>query len=183
MIYTSGFPNERLKLKLFVYMVFTLEVVQTIILTKSFFDVFGYGFGEPESYDRVGAIWFSVSFLSGIGQYSLWAVVLKVLRVFWKLIRLILTVAFLTQMFYAVRLHKLSNSYRVPIVVSLVCLSSINSIHKILTLHANLQLAVTQAAGAIYNASILKSAGRFSRLPQKPFRVSNLVGVVPFMVY
>ena len=51
-------------------MVFTLEVVQTIILTKSFFDVFGYGFGEPESYDRVGAIWFSVSFLSGIGQYS-----------------------------------------------------------------------------------------------------------------
>lgn len=67
----GGFARDPLRNKLFVYVVFTLEVVQTIILTKSFFDVFGYGFGDPGAYDRVGAIWFSVSFLSGIGLFYL----------------------------------------------------------------------------------------------------------------
>lgn len=67
----NSFPNERLRIKLFVYIVFALEVVQTVMLTKSLFDIFGYGFGDPRAYDRVGSIWFSVPFISGIGLCSI----------------------------------------------------------------------------------------------------------------
>lgn len=67
-IYISGFPRDAMRNKIFVYIVMSLEITQTVILTKSYFDVFGYGFGDLEAYDHVGAIWFSISFLSGTSQ-------------------------------------------------------------------------------------------------------------------
>lgn len=70
MIYVSAFSHEPRRNRLFVYAVFTLEIVQTIILTKSYFEIFASGFGDSEAYDRTGAIWFSVPFMSGIGEDS-----------------------------------------------------------------------------------------------------------------
>lgn len=69
MIYVSAFSQDPRRNRLFVYTVFTLEITQTIILTKSYFEIFASGFGDPGAYDRTGAIWFSVPFMSGIGLY------------------------------------------------------------------------------------------------------------------
>ncbi|KAF5323680.1 hypothetical protein D9619_012861 [Psilocybe cf. subviscida] len=133
LIYVGGYPKDPLRNKLFVYTIVTLEVVQTTILTKSYFDVFGYGFGDQNSYDNIGAIWFSVPFLSGI-------------------------VAFLAELFYAMRLYRLSQSYMVPMVVC--------------GLTGYRQLAVIQVAGAISNAIVVKDAGLFSLIPEKGFRIA-----------
>lgn len=114
-IYIGGFPLDPIRNKLFVYTVFTLEVVQTIILTKSYFDVFGYGFGQPAAYDHIGDIWFSVPFLSGVGRCHL-----RYCSIFIILIISIFLVAFLAEIFYAMRLHRLSQSMVVPIVVCMV---------------------------------------------------------------
>ncbi|KAF5310292.1 hypothetical protein D9619_010135 [Psilocybe cf. subviscida] len=128
LIYISAFPRDPRRNRLFVYAVFTLEIIQTIILTKSYFDTFASGFGDPEAYDRTGAIWFSVPFMSGI-------------------------VAFLAEIFYAMRLYLLSESYRVPIVVCV--------------------LAVIQAGGAISCAVVVKEARLFSQIPQAAFSITS----------
>jgi hypothetical protein len=132
-IYISAFPQDPRRNKLFVYAVFTLEIIQTIILTKSYFEIFASGFGDPEAYDRTGAIWFSVPFMSGIGLYPSFETLsdsgsLPISGV--KSESCVLTipcipsiVAFLAEIFYALRLYLLSESYRVPIVVSVVCFS------------------------------------------------------------
>ncbi|THV03796.1 hypothetical protein K435DRAFT_561720, partial [Dendrothele bispora CBS 962.96] len=65
-LYYLAFPNDRLLPKAVVYFVYILEAVQTILLTRDAFRVFGYGFGSTASLDEMAWIWFSVPIMSGI---------------------------------------------------------------------------------------------------------------------
>lgn len=68
--YITAFPHDHLRNRLFVYTIFTLEIIQLLILTKSHFEIFAYDFGDPEAYDRTGALWFGAPFMSSISVSS-----------------------------------------------------------------------------------------------------------------
>jgi len=57
--------------KTVVYFVYLLEAVQTVLLTRDAFRVFGYGFGSMASLDAMAWIWFSVPIMSGISKSAL----------------------------------------------------------------------------------------------------------------
>ncbi|KAF9483231.1 hypothetical protein BDN70DRAFT_929402 [Pholiota conissans] len=92
-LYYLGFPKDPIRNKIFVFSVFGLEIMQTIIITQSAFHVFGSGYGHFEAYDSINLAWFSVPILSGM-------------------------VAFLAEMFYAYRIRILSGSYKASTVIS-----------------------------------------------------------------
>ncbi|KDR72410.1 hypothetical protein GALMADRAFT_143241 [Galerina marginata CBS 339.88] len=78
--------------KVFVYLVYVLEVTQTIIITMSAFHVFAAGYGNFAFYNNVELAWFSVPVISGM-------------------------VAFLAEAFYAYRISILADSYWVAGVI------------------------------------------------------------------
>ncbi|KAF9526107.1 hypothetical protein CPB83DRAFT_858346 [Crepidotus variabilis] len=84
-IYHLAFPNDHIRNKALSYSVYVLEIVQTMMLTQSAFHAFAEGFGNVEYMMEVGNLWFSVPILSGM-------------------------IFFITQMFYAYRVHRLSGS-------------------------------------------------------------------------
>ncbi|KDR72258.1 hypothetical protein GALMADRAFT_143116 [Galerina marginata CBS 339.88] len=85
-LYHLAFPKDPLRNKIFVYLVFLLEVLQTVIITISAWNVFGSGYGDFSVYNRVALAWFSVPVISGV-------------------------VAFLAEAFYAYRITVLAQSY------------------------------------------------------------------------
>ncbi|KAF9555073.1 hypothetical protein CPC08DRAFT_766207 [Agrocybe pediades] len=85
-IYYLSFPRDPWRHKAFVYTIFAFEIIQTVIVTISAWNVFGSGYGNFQVYNRIALAWFSVPAISGI-------------------------VAFLAQVFYAHRIRVLSESY------------------------------------------------------------------------
>ena len=67
-MYYLAFPADPTRNKLFVYSVFVLEVVQTVIITQSAFHVFGEGYGNFAYFNGVELAWFSVPIITGIGK-------------------------------------------------------------------------------------------------------------------
>ncbi|KAJ6528795.1 hypothetical protein DFH09DRAFT_157761 [Mycena vulgaris] len=98
-LYYQAFPNDRWSIKCLVYTVYTIELVQTILLTHDAFIIFGYGFGDPSVLAEVGFDWLTIPIMSGL-------------------------VAFIGQSFYAYRVHVLSKSWFIPILIVVVALTS-----------------------------------------------------------
>ncbi|KIM35505.1 hypothetical protein M413DRAFT_430727 [Hebeloma cylindrosporum] len=94
-LYSAAFPKDPLRTKVVVYLIYALEVTQTVLITRSTFVAFVYGFGNMKASDNVGFVWLSVPLLTGI-------------------------VAFVAEGFYAYRISILARSYWVPGLVSLL---------------------------------------------------------------
>ena len=67
-MYYLAFPTDPKRNKFFVYSVFILEIMQTIMITRSAFHVFGEGYGNLAFFDSIELGWFSVPILTGIGR-------------------------------------------------------------------------------------------------------------------
>ncbi|KAF9072056.1 hypothetical protein BDP27DRAFT_1418416 [Rhodocollybia butyracea] len=98
-LYYLAFPNDRYIIKCVVYGIFTIEVIQTVLITHDAFAIFGYGFGNFDSLTDIHMEWFTVPVMSGV-------------------------VAFVGQAFYAYRIWVLSRSKVVPLLILLVSLVS-----------------------------------------------------------
>ncbi|KAF4616577.1 hypothetical protein D9613_008945 [Agrocybe pediades] len=94
-LYYLAFPNDPLRNKLLVYVVFALEITQTVIMTNTAFRVFGFGYGDFDAFNDVELAWFEVPVICGV-------------------------VAFIAQLFYAHRIKVLSRSYWVAGVILLL---------------------------------------------------------------
>ncbi|KAF9062537.1 hypothetical protein BDP27DRAFT_1368762 [Rhodocollybia butyracea] len=99
-LYYLAFPNDRRTVKCIVYSIFTTEVVQSILVTRDAFAIYGYGFGNFNSLTDMHLDWLTVPVMSGI-------------------------VAFAGQTFYAYRISILSNSKAVPVLILLSSKTSI----------------------------------------------------------
>ncbi|KAF9467739.1 hypothetical protein BDZ94DRAFT_900411 [Collybia nuda] len=64
--YYRAFPNDRPFLKILVYGVFTLEVVQTILVARDAFDTFVVGFADLTTLSNIRLLWLSFPVLGGI---------------------------------------------------------------------------------------------------------------------
>jgi hypothetical protein len=69
--YYAAFPNDKLSTKCLVYIVYVIEMVQTILVTSNGFNTFGDGFGDISSLAEVGLDWLTVPIMGGIGMASL----------------------------------------------------------------------------------------------------------------
>jgi hypothetical protein len=106
-LYYLAFPKDPLRNKVWVYLTFFLESVQTIITTYLAFTSFASGYGNYTVFDRgISVSWFSVPLLTGV-------------------------VASLAQSLYAYRIYVLSQSYTLPAVIMI--LSAVQLIGSILT--------------------------------------------------
>ncbi|KAJ8081124.1 hypothetical protein PM082_017965 [Marasmius tenuissimus] len=65
-IYYLGFPHDRWVPKGIVAVVFTLELVQTVLATKDGFDYFGAGWGDMTALDKVGLLWISIPVMTAL---------------------------------------------------------------------------------------------------------------------
>lgn len=66
-LYYEAFPNDRLVNKCLVYTVYTLELVQTILITQAMFATFGFGFGDPGALVKANFAWLAVPIMAGLG--------------------------------------------------------------------------------------------------------------------
>ncbi|KAJ7153927.1 hypothetical protein C8R43DRAFT_1186753 [Mycena crocata] len=98
-LYYQAFPKDRSFNKYLVYGIYLFEFVQTMLVTHSAFATFGYGFGNVAALTNMHFAWLTVPIMSGI-------------------------VAFVGQSFYAYRLHVLSKSWGLSIVIIAVSLTS-----------------------------------------------------------
>ncbi|KAJ6468172.1 hypothetical protein DFH09DRAFT_1001040, partial [Mycena vulgaris] len=98
-LYYQAFPDDRWSTKCLVYTVYTLELVQTILLTHDAFAMFGYGFGNPLALTEIGFDWLTIPIMSGL-------------------------VAFIGQSFYAYRVYVLSKSWLIPTLIVVVSMTS-----------------------------------------------------------
>ncbi|KAJ6503135.1 hypothetical protein DFH09DRAFT_1440430 [Mycena vulgaris] len=98
-LYYQAFPDDRWSTKCLVYTVYTLELVQTILLTHDAFAMFGYGFGDPLALTEIGFDWLTIPIMSGL-------------------------VAFIGQSFYAYRVYVLSKSWLIPTLIVVVSMTS-----------------------------------------------------------
>ncbi|KAJ6528764.1 hypothetical protein DFH09DRAFT_1412728 [Mycena vulgaris] len=98
-LYYQAFPTDKWSTKCLVYTAYTLELVHTILSTHDAFAMFGYGFADPSALTEVEFSWLAVPIMSGL-------------------------VAFIGQSFYAYRVHVLSKSWFIPILIVVVSLTS-----------------------------------------------------------
>ncbi|KAJ7898965.1 hypothetical protein B0H13DRAFT_1623004, partial [Mycena leptocephala] len=92
-LYYLAFPNDRLFTKCLVYTIYSIAVVQTVLLTHDGFAAFGYGFGDFAALTAVRFYWFTSPIVGGL-------------------------VAFMGQSFYAYRVHVLSSgSWTIPVLI------------------------------------------------------------------
>jgi hypothetical protein len=96
-IYYLAFANDPLQRKILVYGVYAAELVQTILFTKMAFKQLAAGFGNLQTLDEMGLVWFAVPILSS-------------------------SVEFVVQVFYAYRIRILAKSNLIPLVVVLFAL-------------------------------------------------------------
>ncbi|KAJ7119158.1 hypothetical protein C8R44DRAFT_589731, partial [Mycena epipterygia] len=94
-LYYQAFPNDRSATKWLVYIVYALELMQTIIVSHDTFATFGSGFGDVSALLDLHLTWFSVPVMSGL-------------------------VAFIGQSFDAYRVFVLSKSYFTPVLIVIV---------------------------------------------------------------
>ncbi|KDR71255.1 hypothetical protein GALMADRAFT_143958 [Galerina marginata CBS 339.88] len=98
-LYYLAFPNDRVGFKAAVYAAYLLEMTQTTLFTRSSFQAFATGFGNPTILDKIDFLWFSVPVISGL-------------------------VAFVAHSFYAYRIAVFSQKKYLPgCVILLACLS------------------------------------------------------------
>ncbi|KAF8133565.1 hypothetical protein K438DRAFT_1739065 [Mycena galopus ATCC 62051] len=98
-LYYLAFPKDRLSTKCLVYGVYTLELVETIIITRDAFATFGYGFSDISALNKINFNWLTIPVMSGL-------------------------VAFIGQFFYAYRVYVLSKSHFIPVLIVVVSLIS-----------------------------------------------------------
>ena len=67
MFYTA-FPKDKFWIKILVYSVYLLDMIQTIMITWDCFHTFVFGFNDMKRLDSVGLLWFDLCFLDGIGE-------------------------------------------------------------------------------------------------------------------
>ena len=115
-VYYLAFPNDPLQRKLLVYAVYTIELVQAILLAKMAFTEFAAGFGNFEAIDTISLLSLAVPILGSIGMCFYF--------IFWPcVIRLCLQVNLVTavvQIFYAYRIKLFTDNKFIPSVVVLV---------------------------------------------------------------
>ena len=66
-LYYLSFPKDNRVSKALVSCIYTIEVVQTIIVTRDAYADYASGFGNLNSLNSVQTIWLSVPIFSGIG--------------------------------------------------------------------------------------------------------------------
>ncbi|KAJ7473515.1 hypothetical protein FB451DRAFT_1249435 [Mycena latifolia] len=98
-LYYQAFPNDRPSTKCLVYIVYVIELVQTILLTHDLFKVFGYNYGNLLTLTKIYFDWLTVPVMSGL-------------------------VAFIGQSFYAYRVYVLSKSWYIPCFIVIISLTS-----------------------------------------------------------
>ncbi|KAI0748356.1 hypothetical protein C8Q80DRAFT_1270777 [Daedaleopsis nitida] len=69
-IYHVSFPNDRLRLKVFVYGLYAMEVLQLVMATHDAFETLGRGWGNTTTLDNPQWLWFDVPLISGIVSAS-----------------------------------------------------------------------------------------------------------------
>ena len=69
-VYYLAFSNDPLTRKTLVYGVYTVELIQTILLSKKAFQELAAGFGSFAALDEGGLLWFAVPILSTTGVFS-----------------------------------------------------------------------------------------------------------------
>ncbi|KAJ6528761.1 hypothetical protein DFH09DRAFT_1327581 [Mycena vulgaris] len=99
-LYYQAFPIDKLIIKCLVYVLFTIDVVQTILITHDAFATFGYSFGDVSAVTRLRFDWLTMPIIGGL-------------------------VAFIGQSFYAYRIHLLSKSWPIPVLVVILSLISV----------------------------------------------------------
>ena len=114
-MYYLVFPTDPKRNKCFVYSVFILEVMQTIMLTHTAFRVFGEAYGNFAILDGIDLAWFSVHILTGIGRHCIAKLLLNSTYE-------TRAVAFIAQTFYAYRISVLSQSRWIAGVIIGVCM-------------------------------------------------------------
>ncbi|KAJ7244820.1 hypothetical protein C8J57DRAFT_1363096 [Mycena rebaudengoi] len=98
-LYFEAFPNDRLFNKCLVYGIYIVELSQTILVTDDAFTNFGPGFGNIETLTNMHFHWLTVPLMSGL-------------------------VSFVGQSFHAYRVHIVSKSWVIPILIVAVALTS-----------------------------------------------------------
>ena len=67
-MYFRAFPKDKTSRKLFVCIVYAVEVLQTALIAHDAFVTYAAGFGNLEDLIHVHLLWLAVPVLSGIGQ-------------------------------------------------------------------------------------------------------------------
>ncbi|KAJ6530253.1 hypothetical protein B0H19DRAFT_1273915 [Mycena capillaripes] len=98
-LYYQAFPNDKNSTKTLVYTVYTIVLVDTILITRDAFTTFAYGFGDPAALKEVNLYGLSIPIMSAL-------------------------VSFIGQSFYAYRVHVLSRSLFIPGLIMVVSLAS-----------------------------------------------------------
>ncbi|KAJ6580110.1 hypothetical protein DFH09DRAFT_1444531 [Mycena vulgaris] len=91
-LYYEAFPVDRPVTKCLVYILFTIDVVQTILITHDAFATFGYGFDDVSAVTKLRLDWLTIPIFGGL-------------------------VAFIGQSFYAYRIYMLSKSWLIPVLI------------------------------------------------------------------
>ncbi|KAJ6580119.1 hypothetical protein DFH09DRAFT_1310066 [Mycena vulgaris] len=98
-LFYQAFPNDSLLTKWLVYILFTINIVQTILIIHAAFATFGYGFGDVSTVTKLSLNWFTIPIIAGL-------------------------VAFIGQSFYAYRIYVLSKSWFIPVFIVTLSLTS-----------------------------------------------------------
>ena len=109
-----AFPNDPLQRKLLVYVVYTIELVQAVLLARMASVEFAAGFGNFEAIDTIGLLNLAVPILGSIGMFYLSSSPYVVRLLTSKL------VTATVQIFYATRIKLFSDNYVIPSLVVLV---------------------------------------------------------------
>ncbi|KAJ7122083.1 hypothetical protein C8R44DRAFT_705136 [Mycena epipterygia] len=98
-LYYLAFPNDKSTTKCLVYIVYIIELVQTILITHDAFATFGYGFGDVAALSKLNFGWLTITIMGAL-------------------------VSFIGQSFYAYRLYLVSGSWFSPTFIMLFSLTS-----------------------------------------------------------
>ncbi|EEB91927.1 hypothetical protein MPER_09641, partial [Moniliophthora perniciosa FA553] len=60
-IYYTAFPNDRKAFQRFVYGVYLVETIQTVMITYDAFQQFAYGFADPAALDKINLMIYTLS--------------------------------------------------------------------------------------------------------------------------
>ncbi|KAJ7267578.1 hypothetical protein B0H12DRAFT_1097837 [Mycena haematopus] len=98
-LYFEAFPNDRNSTKCLAYGVYCFELVQTILASHDAFREFGYGFGDLTALTAMDYNWLIVPVMTSI-------------------------LSFIGQTFYAYRIHVLSKSWIMPVLILATSITS-----------------------------------------------------------
>ncbi|KAJ7867016.1 hypothetical protein B0H14DRAFT_358058 [Mycena olivaceomarginata] len=91
-LYYQAFPKDRLLAKCIMYLVYCIQLVDIVMSAYDAFQTFGYGFGSLSALGSIGLSWFTSPVITAI-------------------------VSLIVQSFYAFRLHTLSKSRIIPVLI------------------------------------------------------------------